>query len=279
MADRAPDPVLLKLFWLLLVSVSIVAPITAGNGLHRSLHSALAPSIPHVGHAEATAASATSAAASDASLPAQPSSSSLQKPLMSSPLRPLIAQQTRSVGCPSIKAAVSAPGCPCTMHSAAGSKVSSGELRDTSLTYMDSTASGKGCRYCNVCPAGHRCSPSAAAAVVSAGWNYTGPAINGSSARNSSNTSSMFGLDGVLGAAGAHRGICVPCQLGKLAEQVQRLTSAGGCSAQHTGMQPVSIVLFVHSRKNKSTSVSTQLYCPCLKLFVEVHAALSVEAL
>lgn len=58
----------------------------------------------------------------------------------------------------------------------------------------------------NICPAGFRCSTSAAEAMLTAGWQH--PAH--------SNTSSVLSLstDRVARAA-AVQGICVPCQIGK----------------------------------------------------------------
>lgn len=100
--------------------------------------------------------------------------------------------------CPSPSNHLSAPGCPCTMPN----------TLDTA-----SPNSSKQQQQSNICPAGHRCSPSAAAAVVAAGW-----------AKQLQN--GTWGVPGGIGAAAgelelaaASTGICVPCQLGGCMEQ------------------------------------------------------------
>lgn len=91
--------------------------------------------------------------------------------------------------CPPPSAPVSAPGCPCTVPS-----VQQRQQND-----------GSSAAACNVCPAGFRCSPSAAAHLVSAGWRQELSSVARSppayAARSGAGDSTVAG-------------VCVPCQIG-----------------------------------------------------------------
>lgn len=97
---------------------------------------------------------------------------------------------SKAQGCPPKRAEVSDAGCPCTV-------------------YHHNTASSDSSRAAvsriNLCPAGFRCSPTAAAALAAAGWQ-----------RNSStdgSSSQVVPLDDLLTT---EDGICMPCMLGEL---------------------------------------------------------------
>lgn len=112
----------------------------------------------------------------------------------------LVAQQLEAAagetagGCPSVHALLSGPGCTCTVY------------YPTARTGDNSGSNDR--VQVNLCPAGYRCSPTAAAAIVSAGWSFT----------SNASRSSAGGLT-------TEQGICIPCQLG---EQMGRLNK--GCT-------------------------------------------------
>lgn len=92
-----------------------------------------------------------------------------------------------AVGCPPPHADLSSAGCPCTVyHDRKGSN--SNSARTSPIRS-------------NLCPAGYRCSPSAAAALAAAGWQ-----------RNSSNSSKSVPFDNLVTT---QDGICISCMLGK----------------------------------------------------------------
>eukprot|EP00878_Enallax_costatus_P019029 GHUV01020063.1.p1 GENE.GHUV01020063.1~~GHUV01020063.1.p1 ORF type:complete len:335 (-),score=43.15 GHUV01020063.1:873-1877(-) len=117
--------------------------------------------------------------------------------------------------CPALNSAVSAPGCPCTMHTnRAQPQGQSQQTQPSSLVsrpLLDQSSRSSSSTELNVCPAGYRCSPSAAADIMQAGWQ---PAA---SLRNSGwrNASSFGSSNSGLGLATATTGICVACQLGE----------------------------------------------------------------
>lgn len=101
-------------------------------------------------------------------------------------------QFAASSKCPGPLERLSAPGCPCTVHT-------------DYLTDSSSSSSRVG-----VCPAGYRCSPSAAAAVQSAGCQCPSWKAAAAAARQQQQGLAMraAGLPSV--------GVCMPCQLGEL---------------------------------------------------------------
>lgn len=114
--------------------------------------------------------------------------------------------------CPPVVAAISAPGCACTMHlnhqqdTAAASEAPSTPINRPLL--FGNRHRRRTQR--NVCPAGYRCSPSAAADIVRAGWQPN-PALRNSGLGNGSEFQAP---QSALGLAAATKGICVACQLG-----------------------------------------------------------------
>jgi hypothetical protein len=120
--------------------------------------------------------------------------------------------------CPAKSEVISAPGCPCTMHMSDGPE-RSGPIAQTrfgqSVKAMQESA-----KY-NICPIGFRCSPSAAAYLVSMGWQPPPAAADkaslGKNSSSSSNLTEEFSFQPTgLQAALARRGICIPCQLGEI---------------------------------------------------------------
>jgi hypothetical protein len=103
---------------------------------------------------------------------------------------------SKALGCPAKRAEVSSGGCPCTV-------------------YHDNTASSDSSRATlrrtNLCPAGFRCSPTAAAALAAAGWHRN-------SSTDGSSSSQLAPLDELVST---ESGICMPCALG---EPLIRLT-------------------------------------------------------
>lgn len=124
-------------------------------------------------------------------------------------------QQAAAVRCPGLNAAMAAPGCPCTMHTnrrpsqAQSQQTQPSSLASRPLLGQISSLSNSAER--NVCPAGYRCSPSAASDIVQAGWQPAA-SLRSSGWRNASTFASP---DSGLGAATATTGICVACQLGE----------------------------------------------------------------
>lgn len=125
--------------------------------------------------------------------------------------------------CPPAIAAVSGPGCSCTMYNehsqpadqqdnaaaAAGGGLDTSPVRPL---LFGSISSRLRSRKRNICPAGYRCSPSAAADIVRAGWQPN-PDLSSSGVGNGS----IFkALQSAMGMDTAPKGICVACQLGEL---------------------------------------------------------------
>lgn len=116
--------------------------------------------------------------------------------------------------CPSIQRSLSAPGCPCTLYASArqssGADQQQGMITSADAAVrplMSDAVNGKR----NVCPAGYRCSPSAAADMISAGWEAT--AVVGASGLG--NISKLVASPGAFGLEAATTGLCVACQLGE----------------------------------------------------------------
>uniref|UniRef100_A0A383W729 Pherophorin domain-containing protein n=1 Tax=Tetradesmus obliquus TaxID=3088 RepID=A0A383W729_TETOB len=182
--------------------------------------------------AGATTAAAAAAAAAPRSTPSRP-------------LQATAAAADAAAECPAKSVFLSAPGCPCTMHMADGPQ-RSGPLSDTRAGQAIA-AMRKAAKY-NVCPAGFRCSPSAAAYLVSVGWQPPPAAADKASLRsNSSSSANMtlaeeFSFEPTgLQAALARRGICIPCQLGEYCPpgtQEASLLSLSTCALQPLTANP-----------------------------------------
>jgi len=158
----------------------------------------------------------------------------------------LVAQQLEAAaggtagGCPSVHALLSGPGCTCTVY------------YPTARTGDNSGSNDR--VQVNLCPAGYRCSPTAAAAVVSAGWRLT----------SNASRSSAGGLT-------TEQGICIPCQLG---EQMGRLNK--GCTVMRlpdnnsiTAWLSCTITLLHHTQVSLASaaqSITVCTYTPRLSL-------------
>lgn len=124
--------------------------------------------------------------------------------------------------CPSVRRLMSAPGCPCTLYTKNSVSPYDGQQqRDADPSadgpprpLLSDTISNKR----NVCPAGYRCSASAAADMINAGW---GPnAVVGASGLG--NVSKLVASPGMFGMGTATTGLCVACQLGRCIAAVDR---------------------------------------------------------
>lgn len=110
--------------------------------------------------------------------------------------------------CPPGYVELSAGGCPCTLQART--------LRGLSSPHDNDHVA------LNVCPAGYRCSPSAAAAILKAGWQQ-GPGMTAST----SNLSASFARSGRF--AHSNKGICMPCQIGEGQRALELCSSSAGC--------------------------------------------------
>ncbi|KAF8061902.1 ABCG21 [Scenedesmus sp. PABB004] len=130
--------------------------------------------------------------------------------------------------CPALSAPLSAPGCPCTIHYHSALAGGGDSGANTTAAGANSTAGGP--QQLNRCPAGFRCSPSAAAVIMAVGWRAP-PSVNTTAAGLDDSLAIATGWDWTWGAgtgagvldddggpggmatAAASSGVCVPCQL------------------------------------------------------------------
>eukprot|EP00775_Hariotina_reticulata_P007451 gene7451-7661_t len=240
---------------LVLVLTLLRAPATAASITSRTLFQATVPKVAEQPAADTSGTalphlSNTSAQGSaDFSNPANATNQKLgnqsHEPLLARAERPLLAENplndshefdfsgsSSKVLCPAETARVSAAGCPCTMQQPINKRRASSSGQ--SLIKRRNTTE-------HVCPAGFRCSPSTASAMVAAGWQQaakrTGSALN---------SSLLFASDATGPAVGRvpdQRGICVPCQLGEFCPQgtqEESKLSLAACQLQPVGSGPSS---------------------------------------
>jgi hypothetical protein len=109
--------------------------------------------------------------------------------------------------CPGPQVLLSAPGCPCTVHT---------DYRAPAAD-PSSSSTGSSSRV-NICPAGFRCSPSSAAAVESAGCQCSSWGGLAAAAWQQQQQQQQFGARAL---GGPNIGICMPCQLGEFVAQTE----------------------------------------------------------